>query len=262
VLCHPSLLRKNMLSFYKRYTKAFLQKASTVVTFSDKNKKEISSRYATDENKIEVITPVAREIYRPATQAEKNEVKAKYTEGKEYFINTAEITSASNLVNLLKAFSVFKKRQQTSMKLILAGSHGSGFKQFKESLQSYKYRYDVIVTGLLAEEEKVKLVGGACALLLTADLHNTDSPELEAMKCDVPVVTTIASPFQGIAGEAALYADPTDIAAIAAHLMLLYKDENRRNSLIKEGKDIATNYTNDKTASLLWQAISKAAMGK
>jgi glycosyltransferase involved in cell wall biosynthesis len=262
VLSHPSLLRKNLLSFYKKYTKAFLQKANTVVAFSDKNKKEIYSRYATDENKIAIIPPVARELYRPATQEEKGIVKAAYTEGKEYFINTAEITSTSNLLTLLKAFSVFKKRQQTSMKLVLTGSHGSGYKQFKESLQSYKYRYDVVVTGVLPEEELVKLLGAACALVLTANLQTTDSQELEAMKCDVPVVTTTASSFQEIAGETALYADPADIAAIAAHLMLLYKDENWRNSLIKEGREIVTHYNNDKTASLLWQAISKAAIAK
>jgi len=40
--------------------------------------------------------------------------------------------------------------------------------------------------------------------------------------------------------------------------MLLYEDESLRNSLIEKGKQIAAQYSWDKTVDLFWQSILKA----
>ena len=62
---------------------------------------------------------------------------------------------------------------------------------------------------------------------------------LEAMRCDVPVITSADSSMQEIAGDAALYADANDHTDIADKMMLLYKDENLRNQLIEKGRQVA-----------------------
>jgi glycosyltransferase involved in cell wall biosynthesis len=193
------------------------------------------------------------------TNTEKHDVKNVYTDGKEYFVYAGAIHPRKNLKNLLKAFSIFKRKQSSNWKLVLTGRLAWKNKNFVESLKTYKYREDVILTGYIEEEELVKIMGSAYALVYPSLWEGFGVPVLEAIHCNVPVITSENSAMQEIAGEAALYANPADHNDIAEKMMLLYKDENLRNQLIKKGETIKGQYSWNKSAELLWNIIMKAA---
>lgn len=258
-LHYPSFNKKSHLSFYKRNTPKFLAKAKSVATVSEFSKKDILAAYNADPEKIDVVYSASKEIFSPVSDEDKAATKNKYTGGKEYFVYAGAIHPRKNLMNLLKAFSVFKKRMQSNMKLVLAGRLAWKYESFSENLKSYKYRGDVILTGYVPEEELVKIIGSAYGLVYPSLLEGFGVPVLEAMQCDVPVITSSASSMQEIAGEAALYVAPDDHTDIADKMMLLYKDEKLRNELIRKGQLVAKQYSWDKTAALLWQSILKAA---
>ena len=253
----PSFIKKSHLLFYKRYTSRFLNKAKTVITVSEFSKRDIITQYKTEADKINVVYSAAKEIFQPLKNETKQEVKNKYTDGKEYFIYAGSVHPRKNLINLLKAFSAFKKRQQSGLKLVLAGRLAWKYEVFIKSLQSYKYKSDVILTGYVAEEELVKLVGAAYAMVYPSLWEGFGVPVLEAMNCAVPVITSLNSSMQEIAKEGALYADANNYQDIADKMMLLYKNENLRNEMIIKGDVIAKQYHWNKTADLLWQSIVK-----
>ena len=257
-LHHPSFIPRSHLLFYKKYTPKFLEKAKTIATVSGFSKKDILANYKIEPGKIDVVFSAVRDIFHPANEEEKTAVKNKYTEGKEYFLYAGAIHPRKNLMNLLKAFSVFKKRQQTNMKLILTGRLAWKYGSFTESMKTYKYRTDVVMTGYVQEEELVKITGAAYGSIYPSLLEGFGVPVLEAMQCDVPVITSAHSAMQEIAKDAALYADPTSYADIADKMMLLYKDENLRKQLIEKGRQITRQYSWDKTADLVWMSIVKA----
>ena len=58
---------------------------------------------------------------------------------------------------------------------------------------------------------------------------------LQAMKSGVPVITSPESAMSEICGDAALYADPENFKDIAVKMMLIFKDENLRKTLIDKG---------------------------
>ncbi len=58
-----------------------------------------------------------------------------------------------------------------------------------------------------------------------------------------------------VAGDAALLINPSEYTDIAEKMMLLYKDESLRNSLVEKGKKIAAQNTLEIAADLLWKAI-------
>jgi len=258
-LHHPSFIKKSHLLFYKKYTPKFLEKAKTIATVSGFSKKDILAHYKMEPERIDVVFSAAKEVFRPAGEEEKTAIKNKYADGKEYFVYTGAIHPRKNLINLLKAFSVFKKRQQTSMKLILTGRLAWKYESFTESLKTYKYRNDVLTTGYVQEDELVKIMGAAYGLVYPSLLEGFGVPVLEAMQCDVPVITTAGSSMQEIANEAALYADANSFTDIADKMMLLYKDENLRKQLIEKGRKTARQYSWDHTAELLWNCIVRAS---
>jgi glycosyltransferase involved in cell wall biosynthesis len=161
-------------------------------------------------------------------------------------------------VNLLKAFSIFKKRQKSNMKLVLAGRLAWKYDSFIQNLKKYKFKEDVIMLGYLSEDDLVKITGAAYALVYPSLLEGFGVPVLEAMKCNVPVITSVGSSMEEIAKDAALYADAKNFEDIAGKMMLIYKDEKMRKELIEKGKIIAAQYSWQRTAELLWQSILKA----
>jgi glycosyltransferase involved in cell wall biosynthesis len=257
-LHYPSFVRKTHLLFYKKYTPKFLNKAKSVATVSEFSKQDITSHYKIARDKIDIVFNGVKEIYHPVNNDQKQITKEKYTDSKEYFVYAGSIHPRKNLVNLLKAFSVFKKRQQTNMKLMLAGRLAWKYESFTKSLKSYKYRNDVVMAGYLKEEELVKVIGSAYALIYPSFFEGFGVPVLEAMRCEIPVITSANSAMQEIAKDAAFFANPDDYNDIADRMMRIYKDENLRNELIQKGKTIAQQYSWDKTATLLWQTIMKA----
>jgi glycosyltransferase involved in cell wall biosynthesis len=256
-LHYPAFNKRSHLLFYKRYTPKFLAKAKSVATVSEFSKQDIVKQYKIDPEKIQVVYSAAKESFHPLDDETKQTVKNNYTDGKEYFIYTGAIHPRKNLMNLLKAFSIFKKKQKSNLKLVLAGRLAWKYKQFVESLQTYKYRDDVVLTGYLEEQELIKLTGSAYGLIYTSLWEGFGVPVLEAMRSHVPVITSVNSAMQEIANDAALYADPNDHIDIGDKMMLLYKDESLRSRLIEKGKKIAEQYSWDKSAELLWQSIMK-----
>ncbi|MBK7677816.1 MAG: glycosyltransferase family 4 protein [Chitinophagaceae bacterium] len=256
-LHYPSAIKKSHLLFYKRYTPKFLGKAISIATVSEFSKKDIIAQYGTDAKKINVVYNGVKEVFNPINNEAKATIKNKYTDGKEYFIYAGSIHPRKNLITLLKAFSVFKKRQQTNMKLVLAGRLAWQYESFEKDLKSYKYRNDVVLTGYVEDAVLADIIGAAYAQVYPSLFEGFGVPVLEAMRCDVPVITSADSAMQEIAKDAALYADANSHTDIANKMMLLYKDENLRKELILKGRQIVKQYSWDKTATLLWQSIEK-----
>jgi glycosyltransferase involved in cell wall biosynthesis len=257
-LHHPEAYKTSHVSFLKRNTPKYLNKAKSIVTVSRFSKDDILKHYKIEAAKIDVVYNGVKDIFHPLSFDEKDAVKEKYMEGKEYFLYLGAIQPRKNLVNLLKAFSIFKKRLQSSMKLVIAGRLAWKNEEFLQLIQTYKYRSDVILTGYIPEEELPSLVGAAYALVYPSFFEGFGVPVAEAMKCKVPVLTSEKTSMQEVAGEAGLYFNPNDHTDIADKMMLVYKDENRRKQLIEKGKLIAGQYNWKTSAGLFWQSILKA----
>src|SRR6185503_11058938 len=160
-LHYPSSIPKSHWLFYKRYTPKFLHKAKSIVTVSGFSKKDIASQYKIDEAVIDVVPNAAREVFHPLADADKAAFKDELTNGKEYFVYAGAIHPRKNLVNLLKAFSIFKKKQMSNWKLVLTGRLAWQNKDFIKSLETFKYRADVILTGYVDEPKLVKIIASA-----------------------------------------------------------------------------------------------------
>ncbi|MDQ3277670.1 MAG: glycosyltransferase family 4 protein, partial [Bacteroidota bacterium] len=258
-LHYPEGYQKTHLAYYKQFTPRFVRRAKTVITVSQFSKADIVERYGTDPAKISVVYNGVKEIFRPRSFDEQIAVKDRYTDGAEFFLYAGAIHPRKNLLNLLKAYSIFKRRLQSSLKLVLAGRLAWKNEDFLELLKSYKYRDDVVLTGYLPEEELAALTASAYALVYPSFFEGFGVPVLEAMRSGVPVLTSKDSAMQEISEEAALYFDPANVDDIAYKLMFIYKNEGERKALIEKGLPIANRYTWQRTADLVWKSIVEAA---
>ncbi len=254
-LHHPEWYSKRYLRFIKSNSVGSLQQAKNVFTFSNVLKNEIVQQYSVAENKITVVPATSGKKYKPVSQRTREQVKEKYTDGKEYFLFSGAIHPRSSLVNLLKAFSLFKKRQKSNIQLIIASKNNSDDAAFVESLKLYKYRNEVILIPGINEELLQKITASAYACINISPLHNDIVSLLNAMQCEVPVIAGNFHIAIEILGDAALFVNSSLPENIAEKLMLLYKDENKRTDLIKKGIEQSTKYSLTETADVLWKNI-------
>ena len=246
---------KNILQFFaKSSPQKRLKKAQTIITFSASVKQQLVERYKINESKISVLPLAANDDFKPLSWEEKTVIKERYTQGREYFIVTSYIELKEQLVDLLKAFSFFKKRQQSGMKLMFAGNIGMGKKIMEELLSTYKYRNDV----LFVNEEKEKIIAAAYAMIYTSSLRSYCLPVWQAINCEVPVVAVQEPMIEECTQANALFFTKGSVNELAEQMMYIYKDENERNRLIQNGRELRQNNTIEKSAEELWHMLANA----
>ncbi|MBL7701715.1 MAG: glycosyltransferase [Ferruginibacter sp.] len=253
-LDHPQLLKSSQAKFYQKNTPAFLSKAKNIATLSDYSRSLISDRYKVMAEEMAVIKPVVDEIFRPLNWEEKEIIKEKYADGKAYFLFSGDINQHSNLINLLKAFTFFKKRQKSSMQLLIAGKADQAF---KTALKTYKLRNEVKLLEELTKEELSKITAAAYAFVYPVN-GTLALPALQAIKCAVPAITAKTDSLCATFGKAVLYTDAENFEDIAEKMMLIFKNETLAAELVKSGNELIKQYDPGKTTDLLMACILKA----
>jgi glycosyltransferase involved in cell wall biosynthesis len=251
-LNYPELVKKSQARFYTKFTAAFLAKAKSIATVSAFSKSLIANQYKINADEIAVINPAIADIFTPLDWEEQEIIKEKYAEGKAYFLCSAN----SNLINLLKAFSFFKKRQKSNMLLLITGKTDENF---KKEFKTYKLRNEVKLLEGLDKVELAKITASAYAMIYPVLYDDIALPALQALQCNVPVVLSDDGALPSVFGEAALYVNPESHENIAQKMMLVFKDEDKANELVKAGKELLQQYQPGKNADLLMQCILKAA---
>jgi len=256
-LQYPQFVEKKHLKVYKKFIPSSFNKAKTIVTVSQAAKETIIENYKIDAAKIDVVGSGVNKLFKPIDWREKESIKEKYADGKEFFLFAGSADAINNLIILLKAFSFFKKRQKSNMQLLIALEPSMQLKKFTQSLETYKYRNEVKLLENLHEEELAKITAAAYSYISASLSENTLPVLLKAMKC-APVIVSNLPVFREICADAALYANPDSFEDFADKLMLIFKDEKKRNELIEKGKEQSHLYDWDKTAHSLWEAIAKS----
>ncbi|MDE3211981.1 MAG: glycosyltransferase family 4 protein [Bacteroidota bacterium] len=255
---HPESFSRASLLFYKSSLKRGLPRAGGVLTLSPSLQREIVTRFTLDPARVHYIPGIIGPEFRPLEHGEREEAKAQYGEGHEYFVYTGPLGMDQNLIGLLKAFSIFKKRQKSGMKLVLAGPPGYRHPAFLKELSLYKYRGEVRVEPDLPLGELARVTAGAYAMVYPAREEGFPFWALSAMRSGVPVVVAAGQGTQEQLGDAALYFDPTSVTQMAEGMMQLYRDEGFRTALIDKGRQRGQSYHPKEAADQGWKVVEGA----
>ncbi len=241
--------------YWRHYSPLFAKKARRIATVSTFSKNDISAQYGIDPGSIDVVYNGAHDEYKPLTNEEKTAVKQKYADGCEYFVFAGALHPRKNIVNLLKAFVAFKKRQPTNMKLVIVGRPAWKYEEVEEMRLTMPFKEDVKWVGYMNVDELSKVIGAAYALVYASLFEGFGIPILEALQCNVPAIVSNTSSMPEVAGDAALLVDPTDPEDIALKMHQLYKDEALRAKLIGHAHTQVQKFTWQSSADRLWACM-------
>jgi glycosyltransferase involved in cell wall biosynthesis len=249
-----SLLQILVLSESGKINEKTVKDASLIIVNSDWHKTILEKKYKPAEGKIETIPAWPNEMFTPNSEEEKEKTKEKYSVGKEFFLYSAKKTGEDSFLKLLKSFSHFKKRQRSSLKLILLSKPG---KKSIQMFENYKYRNDVIIMEELGDAEEATLTAASYAVIISQDDRQPVKNTLNVLQSGVSLIAFDNNVVKEIAGKAALYVKDDDELAVGEKMICLYTDETLRNQLINQGKITAAKFTQQKAADSLWHCIGK-----
>lgn len=208
-------------------------------------------------SKCRVILPALEETLEPVSWSEQEQVKLRYSGGRDYFLFAGELAEEQELIHLLKAYSLVKKWLMTGMPLILAGPPTDYTPTFEKMLSKYKYRSDVSVYSNLETKEIQELVAGAYTLVLPSRSPDFAYPLEWAFTAGTPVLTIDTAPMNELAAGATITSATGDQDQLAHNMMILYKDEHKRNALIEAGRKRAEVLNRLSTLEQYRSAIQK-----
>lgn len=243
--------------YWRHFSPLFARCATRIAAVSEFTRQDVIKRYGVDPAKIDLVCNGAHSDYRPLTIEEREETKKKYAEGCEYFVFAGALHPRKNIVNLLKAFAAFKKRQKTNMKLVIVGRLAWKYEEVEQLRREMLFRDEVKWVGYMNVDELSKVIGAAYVLVYASLFEGFGIPILEALQCDVPAIVSNTSSMPEVAGDAGLMVDPNDVEDIAAKMHMLYKDEALRKRLIENARIQRQRFSWDLAATRLWDTMMK-----
>ena len=204
-----------------------MSKAATAATTIIRYQKEANS----SGNLKSFPVPYPQAEYRLSWGLKEN-IKIQYTAGYDYFLFAGDIDQRYQLESVLKAFSLFKQWQQSSMRLVIAGRETPATAAFEAKLDTYKYRADVVLFKNVPFNDLRELVSAAYAFVYPASAENFPVPLLQSMAHGVPVITTDLPIIREWTAGSAVYIGADVVNGFFKAMQLLYKDETERDAVI------------------------------
>ncbi len=249
----PWLSRK----YYRYFTPKYARKADRIATVSQFSKQDIVGQYGVDPQKVDVVYNGASDLFTQVSLTKKDEIKTRFAHGYDYFVFIGALNPRKNLVNLFRAFDIFKKKTGSSVRLVIIGEKMWWNRDIKSAFNSMQHRDDVVFTGRLGMPLLTEVVGSALALTYVSVFEGFGIPILEAFKSGIPVITSNITSMPEVADNAALFADPFKPKSIAEAMIQIYSDRGLREDLVSKGKLRQRDFSWDKTADRLWESVTK-----
>ncbi len=256
---YPDQLPNQVLKYYNKYVPQFLQKADHIITVSEATKKDIAKTYGIDDKKMEVIYNGCGEEFKPVNVHTQQDIRKKYSDGEPYFFYIGSINPRKNIHRLIEAFDIFKKQSGSKTKLVIGGRFAWKPQIIENAYQNAAHQSDIVFLDYVEKEELPKILGSATALVYVSVFEGFGIPILEAMQCEVPVITSNVSSMPEVAGQAALLVDPLDVNYIANALNELDNNEDLKLELIRKGRDQRKRFDWQTASEQVFEVLEKIA---
>ena len=219
--------------------------ANRVIAISESAKRDLVDRIGLDPGKIDVTHLGIRADEHPAPTPEE-ELRGRFDLGDGPLVFcVAQKREHKNLARLVRAVASL---EDASVRLILPGSptpHEGELRQLAAQLGAAER---LKTPGWVSTEDLEGLYRAAACFVLPSFEEGFGLPLLEAMARGAPVACSNVSSLPEVAGEAALYFDPTREDEIAAAIRRLIEDRDLAVRLAAKGRERCAEFTWEATA--------------
>jgi glycosyltransferase involved in cell wall biosynthesis len=213
-----------------------INKTDSIICYSQQTKNDLLKYHKiTNKEKINVIYLGVSSLFKRHLDVDKESFRKLNNLTKPYFFYIGTRLPYKNFNKLLKAFSVWKEKDNFS--LVVAGGNEFNNKEIAY-IENLGLTKNVVKSKLSKEEDIVMLYNCAHALVFPSTSEGFGLPLVESMACGTPLLISDIPIFREITHDIPYYFNPHDTSSITSMLSeCLVIDENRINAGIKRAQN-------------------------
>ena len=245
-------------SFQERFTRILqdaVARADRIIAVSDATRQQLLRHTDAPDERIRVIHHGVAPIS-PATAEEQRAFRRdvlQLADDEKFFLNVGVIQTRKNIGNI-----VLVAKRLPGCRLVLAGGDGYGADAIHSLIEREGMSGRVLRLGHASGDTLRLLYSTATALVFPSLEEGFGMPILEAMTCGLPVITSNCSAMPEVAGDAAVWVDPRDVAQISTAMRHLAEDKSLAADLRLRGRKRASLFTWEKCAEQTWEVYRDA----
>ena len=239
-LDHPERTRAEIRRDYARLAPRHARRAAAVVTISEFTAGEIARRFGLAQERI-VICPPGAPPWSPRSQP--------VPRGPILFVGTLE--PRKNVGALLNAYAMLLERDASVPALWIAGGQTEASGPWLRAMAEPPLAGHVKYLGYIQRDDRYALYVQASMLILPSHLEGFGMTAVEAMAAGVPTIVSRRGALPEVAGDAAAFIEPDDIAGLAAAMQRYLDDPAVAAAATDRGVKRAARYSWDASAATL-----------
>jgi len=242
----PQQVSKIRYCHEKWIVSRYARKMDGILSVSQKTKSFLIDRFGVKENRIQVIYNAVDTDFRPygsspiKTDNQKN--------NRPYIFHLSKFSHRKNPWTILKTLKEIKDRGLPH-KLVIGGAKWNNPEVVK-FINENKLESSVHIAGFLTKTQIIHHMNQASVFLFPSYYEGFGMPNLEAMACGCPVITSQAFAIPEIVSSGALLLkDPDNYLQAADYIQKLATDNNFKQELIQKGLQRAQQFSWDESVS-------------
>lgn len=224
-------------NLYRRWNvPPVVRKSSMVITVSDFEKRRIQEHFNLGDDHVKTVYNGVGAHFRRVTDAGVLEnIRKKYNLPENYVFYLGNTDPKKNMIGVMRTLSMLRKNDQLNFQLLMLDIDRDFLHKMASEIGDPEVLKYISFCGYVPNHELPAVYSMAKLFLYPSLRESFGIPILEAMACEVPVVTSDTSSMPEVASDAALLADPDSPADIAAKVLTLLNDPALVSDLVAKG---------------------------
>jgi glycosyltransferase involved in cell wall biosynthesis len=205
---------------YDRKFKSACERADAIIAISKATARDIMHYYQISPEKIHVIYQDCDEVFRMPSKSAVAE--------RPYILSVSGTDARKNHLKLLEGFARYHQKYP-EIQLVILGRDGDREKEISQYI--YQKKLPVVRLRKVTHEELPAIYDGALFTVYPSVFEGFGIPMLESLRRGKPVIAHQEGCFSEAGGEAGLYTNVNDAAALAEAMISLTQDAALFNRL-------------------------------
>lgn len=244
----PSKMATAAQFYFSRFMPWSYRFADLIIVDSNHTKNDIIKYLKIPAQKIRVVHLAANENFKPLKKEVLENLAKKYHLKHPYILHVGTLEPRKNLVFLIRAFYLAKKKYQIKHKLVITGKKGWHYQKLFSETKRLGLNEEVIFTDYIPDKEMPAIYNLADLFVFPSFYEGFGLPVLEAMSCGIPVISSNTSSLPEVVGEAGILLPPENESLWAEKMAKTLGNGELRKTMGHKGIEQAKKFSWQKCA--------------
>lgn len=229
-------------------------RAAHILADSDSTRADIIRILGVSGDRVTTVYPGVPEFYYPRSEGTTAAVTG--AEIHPYIFYVGSFHPRKNVPVLVEAFE--KIADRVPHRLVIGSKPEWQSDAVRRQIEASPYQERIYLTGYIPDERLPHYFSGAELFVFPSKYEGFGFPVLEAMACGCPVLTSPVSSLPEVGGDAAAYAAPGDVEALAAEMLDILTSPERLAAMRAASLEQAERFSWGRAAASLLEIFEGA----